>query len=554
MPAPAADITADARLKAVTDPRATIALLAMSTPRLIGPPHTGSSVGTSPSSTRRRLLPDDLLRDASRRLGIIALVAAALWGIGTVLFHVAMAQTDPAWLHWQSSDGIAVVGLIISLALFAYTRGTDRDPAFILDLGLVYMVLTSAAAGQLFHWDVMPRTTSVMPTISWLGALVLVFAAILPSTPVKILIAGLISVSMNPIGMLVAKARGTWDFGSSINVLSMHYQDYLLVGVAVVISSVVTGLGQKIARAREMGSYQLGELLGRGGMGEVFKATHRMLARPAAVKLIRPAMIGDGSESAARVAATRFRREATAAANLRSPHTVELYDFGVTEDGTLYFAMELLEGLTLEALVQQTGPLPASRVIHVLRQVCESLEEAHRSGLVHRDIKPANIHIGRLGLQHDFVKVLDFGLVKSAIEVDATQSLATGLGVAAGTPAYMAPEMALGQTLDGRADLYSLGCVAYYLITGQIVFEADNGLQMLMKRLNQDPLPPSARTELPVPADLERVVLACLARLPDDRPQSAAELNRALAAVPGELWGEEQAMQWWSTYRPDASG
>jgi serine/threonine protein kinase len=173
--------------------------------------------------------------------------------------------------------------------------------------------------------------------------------------------------------------------------------------------------------------------------------------------------------------------------------------------------------------------------------------------LVHRDIKPANIHIGRLGLQHDFVKVLDFGLVKSAIEVDVTQSLATGLGLAAGTPAYMAPETALGQSVDGRADLYSLGCVAYYLITGQIVFEAENGLQMIIKRLNQDPLPPSARTELPVPADLERVVLACLARQPEDRPQSAAALDRALATVSVEPWGEEQAIQWWSTYRPDAS-
>jgi serine/threonine-protein kinase len=368
----------------------------------------------------------------------------------------------------------------------------------------------------------------------------------------KIFVAGLISVSMNPIGMLVAKARGTWDFGPLINVLSMHYQDYLLVGVAVVISSVVTGLGQKIAKAREMGSYQLGELLGRGGMGEVFKATHRMLARPAAIKLIRPEMIGGASNAAARIAATRFRREAMAAANLRSPHTVELYDFGVTEDGTLYFAMELLDGLTLESLVGQTGPLPPSRVVHVLRQVCESLEEAHRSGLVHRDIKPANIHIGRLGLQRDFVKVLDFGLVKPLVDVDVTQSLATGLGLAAGTPAYMAPEMALGQALDGRADLYSLGCVAYFLITGQMVFDAENGLQMLVKRLNEDPLPPSVRTELPVPADLERLVLACLARRPEERPQSAADLNRALAALSIEPWGQEQAIQWWHTNRSDA--
>jgi len=329
----------------------------------------------------------------------------------------------------------------------------------------------------------------------------------------------------------------------------MHYQDYILVGVAVVITRVVAGLGEEIAKARELGSYQLGEMLGRGGMGEVYKATHRMLARPAAIKLIRPERIGAGDRSSAR-AATRFRREATAAANLRSPHTVELYDFGVTEDGTLYFAMELLVGMDLESLVREYGPLPPARVIHILRQVCESLEEAHAAGLVHRDIKPANIHVGRLGLRHDFVKVLDFGLVKSVIETDVALSLETAAGVAAGTPAYMAPEMALGQPVDGRADLYALGCVAYYLISGQLVFDAQNGMQTLIKRLNEDPLPPSARTEVPVPAELDRLVLACLARAPEDRPRGAAELSRALAAIRVEPWSEEQARQWWDTNRP----
>jgi eukaryotic-like serine/threonine-protein kinase len=522
----------------------------MSTPRLIGPPPSSTPVEGRRSPRRRRSLPDDLLRDASRRLGIISLITAALWVVGTVLYDFVMYPADPRWIAWQPIDAVAVVSVLISLALFAYTRSSDRDPRFIIDLGLVYMVLMSAGAGQILHSNPVPSGRPVLPAISWLGAIVLMFAAVLPSTPMKMLIAGLLSVSMNPIGMLVARARGTWDFGPVTNVLVMHYQDYLLVGVAVVISRVVAGLGQEIARAREMGSYQLGELIGRGGMGEVYKATHRMLARPAAIKLIRPEMIGAGDSSSARVAATRFRREARAAANLRSPHTVELYDFGVTEDGTLYFAMELLDGLDLESLVRQKGPLPPARVIHILRQVCESLEEAHASGLVHRDIKPANIHVGRLGLRHDFVKVLDFGLVKSVVETDVTRSIATGVGLAAGTPAYMAPEMALGEPVDGRADLYSLGCVAYFLITGQLIFDAENGLQMLVKRLNEDPLPPSARTEMPVPAELEQLVLACLARRPEDRPRSATDLGRALVAVPVETWSEDQATQWWNTNQP----
>jgi serine/threonine-protein kinase len=312
----------------------------------------------------------------------------------------------------------------------------------------------------------------------------------------------------------------------------MHYPNYLLLGAAVVISHVVTRLGQQVTREREMGSYRLGELLGRGGMGEVYRATHRMLARPAAVKLIRPEVLASTDGTLAQSAAARFRREAEAAARLRSPHTVELYDFGVTEDGTLYLVMEFLEGTNLELLVRRQGPLPAARVIHILGQVCESLEEAHVNGLVHRDIKPANIHLGRLGLREDFVKVLDFGLVRS-MAGPSEESLAGAAGMTPGTPAYMAPEMAHDQKMvDGRADLYSLGCVAYYLLTGHLVFEGDTPLQTILQHLQHPPVPPSQRTDQPIPAELEALVLACLAKRPDDRPRSAAELAERLAAVP----------------------
>jgi serine/threonine-protein kinase len=366
----------------------------------------------------------------------------------------------------------------------------------------------------------------------------------------KMLIAGLISASANPIGMLVSKARGMWDFGPAMNVFVMHYPDYLLVGVAVVISAVITRLGQQVARAREMGSYQLGELLGRGGMGEVYKATHRMLARPAAIKLIRPEIASGGAGDRGRMVVKRFHREVEAAATLRSPHTVELYDFGVTEDGTLYFAMELLDGLDLETLVRQKGPLPAARVIYLLRQVCESLEEAHARGMIHRDVKPANIHVGRVGLREDFVKVLDFGLVTSVAGAKDDQSLATAVGHLHGTPAYMPPEMAMGQPVDARTDLYAVGCVAYFMLTGQLVFEGGSPVQMLTRRLSEDPVPPSQRTEIAIPAELERLVLACIARRPDDRPQSAAELARALAAIPVAPWTEDQAREWWLVNRP----
>jgi serine/threonine-protein kinase len=274
-----------------------------------------------------------------------------------------------------------------------------------------------------------------------------------------------------------------------------------------------------------------------------------MLARPAAIKLIRPEMLGGTDSAVAARAIARFRREAEAAAHLRSQHTVDLYDFGVTEDQTLYLVMELLEGMDLESLVRQHGPMPSPRVIHVLRQVCDSLEEAHARGLVHRDIKPANIHLGRVGCREDFVKVLDFGLVKTAT-AGAAQSLATIEGVIMGTPAYMAPEMALGDSVDGRADLYALGCVAYYLLTGEQVFTGDTVLKVITQHLQAVPARPSERTELPIPATLEHLVLACLAKKPEDRPQNARELAQSLETVQGMTWSEQEAARWWSQHHP----
>jgi serine/threonine protein kinase len=520
---------------------------------LIGPPPVSTPATLTRSRSRFRDLPDDLLRAASLRLGIMSLLFATLWVVGVTGGHLAArALGSSRWKQLDIGDGIAFVSVLLSVALFAYTRRrADRDPRFVLDLGLVYLVATAFALALIFHLTGLPGSgIAILPEISWVGAIMLMFAAIVPTPPRKMLIAGIIAASMNPIAMLIARARGLWDFGPASMALLMHYPDYILVGAAVVIAGVVTKLGQQVTKAREMGSYQLGELLGRGGMGEVYKATHRMLARPAAIKLIRTEMLGAVDDEAAKLAVTRFRREAEAAANLRSQHTVELYDFGVTEDGTLYLVMEFLDGMDLESLVRETGPLPAGRVIHILRQVCDSLEEAHSRGLVHRDIKPANIHLGLVGLHHDFVKVLDFGLVKEVSSVSPESSMATIPGqMALGTPAYMAPEMALGEPVDGRADIYALGCVAYYLLTGQLVFEAEKAFQMIAKHLQTPPIPPSQRTDQPVSPQLEDLILKCLAKDAMHRPQSARELADALTRVPTDTWGEEEARHWWMTRR-----
>jgi serine/threonine-protein kinase len=483
----------------------------------------------------------------------MSLLGAGLWLVGSLLGHVIDRQDIPGvtWSTLGVPDAIAFGAIVTSLGMYLYTRRTRREPQFVLNLGLVYMVVTAAALSMLLHWEPAIAGWTPRPMITWIGVVILMFAAIVPNTPGKTFIAAFIAVSMSPISMLISRARGAWDFGPASQALAMHYPDYLLVGVAVVISVVLTRLGQQVYRARELGSYKLGELLGRGGMGEVYKATHRMLARPAAIKLIRPEVLaagGDGDRS--QMVLTRFRREAEAAASLRSPHTVELYDFGVTEDETFYFVMELLEGMDLETLVHQYGPLPPGRAIHIVRQLCESLEEAHAVGLVHRDIKPANIHVGRVGLRYDFVKVLDFGLVKTVAGGKINTSMETSTGLTPGTPAYMAPELALGEAIDARADIYAVGCVLYYVLTGHVVFEAENALQSIAKHLREQPVAPSVRAKITLPAGLDDVVLACLAKQASDRPQSVAALSDRLAAIAVEPWGREQAARWWKEMRP----
>jgi serine/threonine-protein kinase len=258
-------------------------------------------------------------------------------------------------------------------------------------------------------------------------------------------------------------------------------------------------------------------------------------------------LLGAVDAEATNIILKRFEREAQATAALRSPHTVELYDFGIARDGTFYYVMEMLEGLDLQSLVFDYGVQPPERVVRLLRQACHSLYEAHRGGLVHRDIKPANIFICQYGMDLDFVKVLDFGIVKQ-VEIDGKQdSQLTQVGAISGTPAFMAPEMALGEgEIDGRADIYALGCVAYWLLTAQTVFEKPSALGMIVAHTNETPMPISGRTPAPVPETLERVIMQCLAKKPEDRPQTTMELSHMLAELKLEpQWTAERAGQWW---------
>jgi hypothetical protein len=524
----------------------------MTDTQLIAPVPASTPPDIGITRDRVRQLPYDVLREASNRLKIMSLLAAGLWIIGTLADKIAlftMSHGERIWRHEPTTDLIAAISVAASLGLFFYIRKGDRDPQFILDLGLLYMVFTGAALGLMIHWAHVPHEFPVSPMLSWIGAVVLMSAAIVPNSPKKTLIASLIAVSMNPLGMLIAHVRGSWDFGPLSNVIAMHYPDYILVGVAVVISHVVTNLGKEVTKAREMGSYRLVSLLGKGGMGEVWRARHQMLARDAAIKLIQPDMLSGKSRSNAGTIRRRFEQEAKTTASLRSPHTVELYDFGVTKDGVFYYVMELLDGIDLETLVRKFGPQPPARVASILRQVCRSLSDAHSHGMIHRDIKPTNIFICRMGNEYDFAKVLDFGLVKV---LDETETQITMDGATTGTPAFMAPEMAMGNSpVDGRTDLYGLGCVGYWLLTGGLVFEEKGATAMLLAHLQKSPVPFSKRVGTSIPAELERAIMMCLAKDPAHRPASADDLARMMDDSQGVgIWSAEDAVKWWHAHLP----
>jgi len=299
-------------------------------------------------------------------------------------------------------------------------------------------------------------------------------------------------------------------------------------------------------RLQELGCYQLVEKLDHGGMGEIWKGRHQMLARPVAIKLIRPELLGVRTPLEAAALVGRFKREAEATAALHSSHTISLHDFGVTPEGVFYYVMELLEGLDLESLVKRFGAVPPERAIHLLTQACESLAEAHGEGLIHRDVKPANMITCHWGRKWDFVKVLDFGLVKATWNLGEDDRLTTD-GAIAGTPAFMAPEAALGgRALDARVDIYGLGCVAYWLLTGQRVFTGHTPLEVVLHHLKTAPEPPSRRVAWPIPEPLEGLVLSCLAKDPEARPPSAEWLADRLAECrPARLWTPQRAREWW---------
>ena len=489
-------------------------------------------------------LPPEVERRAVERLGWLLLGVSVLF----------LASIPLRWVTWGKGDdntlltlSTLVAGLFASLSAltFVLLRFAKLPSNRVLEAGLVYEVLLCFALAlveQVFvGFSPMPFRISIVAVV------LLVFALLVPSPPRYRLIATLLAAAAQPSAMAFVAVLSEGRLPLIEIVLTSA--PTLLVGLlAAWTSRVIHRLRIDAGRALSFGQYELVRKLGEGGMGEVWEAKHVKLLRPAALKIIRPETAGLYGESAK----ARFRREAQATASLSSPHTVELYDYGTTEDGTLYYAMEMLEGVDLERLIGRFGPMPPERVLAILEQVARSLAEAHELGLVHRDIKPANIYLCRLGTELDYVKVLDFGLVKPRfLAEDSPVSVA---GAVSGTPGYVAPEHAAGQELDGRADLYSLGCVAYFLLTGQRVFPRRTKLEILTAHLSEEPTPPSIRAPgQGIPAVVDRLVLDLLARDRAIRPVSARALLARVTALRHQLppWEDAQIEAWWSANLPE---
>ena len=366
-------------------------------------------------------------------------------------------------------------------------------------------------------------------------------AITVPSSPRRTLAGSIVAMAPLVPATFVATRGST--------ALTLNIATWCLVSIALSIvgSRIIFGLRTEAERGRRLGQYTLENRIGAGGMGVVYRASHAMLRRPTAIKLLPPDRAGE-------VNLARFEREVQITAQLSHPHTVAIYDYGRTPDGVFYYAMEYLDGINLEELVREDGPQPPGRVIRILDQVCGALAEAHDRGLVHRDIKPANIILSERGGEPDFATVVDFGLVKPLAAADIPSSVSQA-NVLTGTPLYMSPESMLTPGAgDPRSDLYALGAVAYYLLSGHPVFEAASVVEVIDRHLHAEPVPPSVRLGRAIPYELEALVMQCLRKPAEERPESARALRHALRRcrlVPA--WTSEDAAAWWHRFRSAAA-
>ena len=481
-----------------------------------------------------------LLRLRLRAAAFILLIGFGVFLIRHVVGALAGEPFSPALLGFHM-----LVVLVLGVCAAPLCR---RSTVSITNLRIAELIIFGSPAG--FFLLVQHRVTledagrGIMPPLLpfWL-LLIFTYGMFIPNTWRRAaLVTG--AMALAPVLLLAGMAFVYPQVAGALTVIGF-VQHVLVLLVAIIAAAFGTHLINTLRReafeARQLGQYRLIKPLGSGGMGHVFLAEHQMLKRPCAVKLIHP------NEAIDRRILARFEREVCMTAQLSHWNTVEIYDYGRTDDGTFFYVMEYLPGLSLEDLLERHGPLPAERVVHFLRQICQGLREAHAIGLIHRDIKPGNVFAAQRGGIYDVVKLLDFGLVKPVTE--APSARLTQDGGIAGTPLFMSPEQARGlDHLDARSDIYSAGALAYALLTGRPPFDGTSPMEVMIAHVRDEVVPPS-KHQTDVPADLEWVILRCLAKRPEDRFQDVDSLEQALMeCAAADLWTQADAARWWREY------
>jgi serine/threonine-protein kinase len=501
--------------------------------------------GAESKETRR------LLQQRLRAASIVLVVGFGLffvrslflnrWESLTVLFHALLLGL-----------------LVLSLALLSSTWRPTLKELRIYEVGLfatVVVFFMAAQYVQMLRWvrhdNPMYFLAAVKSSVLCTFLVILTYAIFIPNTWRRAAVV-IVPTALAPLavpwllGLLHPETYAVAIRAANLEQISEHGL-FLLLGAFTAIfgAHTINALRTEARAARLLNQYRLGPRLGGGGMGDVFLAEHQMLKRPCAIKLIRPERSGDAHTLA------RFEREVRATAQLSHWNTILIFDYGRNDDGVFYYAMEYLPGLSLDVLIRRYGPMPAARVIYLLRQACDALHEAHEAGLVHRDIKPANLFAAYRGGHHDVAKLLDFGLVKTLQGAGGLQL--SREDTVAGSPLYIAPEQVVhSQPPDRRADIYSLGAVAYYLLTGHPPFLGQTAMEVMIAH-TRDPVVPLSEFHLGVPADLEHVVMRCLAKRPADRYPDTPSLAKALAAcADASGWSPRHAADWWQAH-PDAA-
>lgn len=483
----------------------------------------------------------DWLAPCRARLSLLAMLLAGLSLVGLALPSALFPRSE-ALLGTRALFHLTIWGLLLDAVILWLTRRAQLTDERVLSWGFVYQGLRVSTLAFF------PLSVASAPGLTWAHLITLVFPLALPLDRIWSHVLTLFSASAPLL------ALGLYALLEPTTVSASHLLHTSLGSLfTFAFGLFVLGAVRHFTREdpNKIGSYNLVTKIGTGGMGEVWQAEHRFLSRPAAIKLI-PRSLQTSADSAEKIF-RRFRREAQVTASLNSPHTVQVFDYGTTDEGSYYYVMEHLDGFDLQKLVQRYGPLTPGRALYFLQQICDSIGEAHNAGLIHRDLKPSNLFIVRRGLQGDFIKVLDFGLVAlgAPLRTETFDGKITAAGMMTGTPAYMSPEMVTGDELDPRADLYSLGCVLFYLVTGKLLYPGLSSMQMALAHAHEPPPLPSQSSAQPIPDDVERLILLLLEKDPARRPASAEELSRLILEMPTlHTWSSLDSIAWWNQNRP----